>query len=56
MTRTINVRLASTAIFQGFELSVAGQNLFDKRHSEFGAAPGRSEFERSACMRARWTR
>ena len=43
-------------VFQGLELSVVGQNLFDKSHPEFGAAPGRSEFERSAYMQARWTR
>ena len=43
-------------VFQGFELSVVGQNLFDKSHPEFGAASGRSEFERSAYMQARWTR
>ncbi len=43
-------------VFQGFELSVVGQNLFDKNHPEFGAAAGRSEFERSAYMQARWAR
>ena len=43
-------------VLQGFELSVVGQNLFDRRHAEFGAAPGRSEFERSVYLQARWTR
>jgi iron complex outermembrane recepter protein len=43
-------------ILQGFELSVVGQNLFDRRHAEFGAAPGRSEFDRSAYVQARWAR
>jgi iron complex outermembrane receptor protein len=43
-------------ILDGFELSVVGQNLFDKRHPEFGAAPGRSEFERSVFVQARWSR
>ena len=43
-------------VFPGLELSVVGQNLFDKSHPEFGAASGRSEFERSAYMQARWTR
>jgi iron complex outermembrane receptor protein len=38
------------------ELSVAGQNLFDASHPEFNAAPGRSEFERSVFVQARWSR
>jgi iron complex outermembrane receptor protein len=43
-------------LLDGLELSVVGQNLFDERHPEFGAAPGRSEFERSAFVQARWSR
>ena len=38
------------------ELSVVGQNLFDRRHPEFGSLPGRSEFERAVFLRAAWSR
>jgi len=38
------------------ELSLLGQNLFDRAHPEFNAAPGRSEFERGVFFQARWTR
>lgn len=38
------------------ELSLLGQNLFDRRHPEFNALPGRSEFERGIFLRARWSR
>jgi iron complex outermembrane recepter protein len=38
------------------ELSITGQNLFEDRHPEFGAAPGRSLVERGVVVRARWTR
>ncbi|QAU34519.1 TonB-dependent receptor [Janthinobacterium sp. 17J80-10] len=38
------------------ELSVIGQNLFDPRHPEWGAAPGRSEYERSVFIKAVWRR
>jgi iron complex outermembrane receptor protein len=38
------------------ELSLKGQNLFDRSHPEFNAAPGRSEFERAVLLRARWSR
>jgi iron complex outermembrane receptor protein len=37
------------------ELSLLGQNLFDRTHPEFNAAPGRSEFERGVFVRARWS-
>lgn len=37
------------------ELSLIGQNLFDPRHPEFNAAPGRSEIPRSVWLRLRWT-
>jgi iron complex outermembrane receptor protein len=39
----------------GLELSIIGQNLFDPRHAEFGAAPLRSEFERALAVRVVWT-
>ncbi|MGH6691367.1 MAG: TonB-dependent receptor plug domain-containing protein, partial [Gammaproteobacteria bacterium] len=38
------------------ELSLLGQNLFDRSHPEFNALPGRSEFERGVFLRARWSR
>jgi iron complex outermembrane receptor protein len=40
----------------GLELSIIGQNLFDPRHAEFGAAPQRSEHERALAVRVVWTR
>jgi iron complex outermembrane receptor protein len=36
------------------ELSVIGQNLFDREHPEFNAAPGRSEIGRSVALRIKW--
>jgi iron complex outermembrane receptor protein len=39
----------------GLELSLIGQNLFDPRHAEFGAAPQRSEYERALAVRVVWT-
>jgi len=38
----------------GLELSLIGQNLFDPRHAEFGAAPGRSEYERAVLLKLVW--
>jgi iron complex outermembrane receptor protein len=38
------------------EVSLVGQNLFDRRHPEFNALPGRSEFERGVFLRASWWR
>lgn len=38
------------------ELSLLGQNLFDRSHPEFNALPGRSEFERGVLLQARWSR
>ena len=38
----------------GLELSIIGQNLFDPKHAEWGAAPGRSEYERSVFIKAVW--
>jgi iron complex outermembrane receptor protein len=36
------------------ELALTVQNLFDPRHAEVGAAPGRSEIQRSAYLGVRW--
>lgn len=36
------------------ELSLVGQNLCEPSHPEFGAAPGRSEFDRSAYVTLLW--
>ncbi|RJF96378.1 TonB-dependent receptor [Noviherbaspirillum saxi] len=41
-------------IRRGLELSVVGQNLFDRTHAEFGAAPGRSEYERAVFVKILW--
>jgi iron complex outermembrane receptor protein len=38
------------------ELSVKVQSLFNGRHAEFGAASGRSAFERGLFVQARWSR
>jgi iron complex outermembrane receptor protein len=38
------------------ELSVGGQNLFDRRHPEFGALPRRSELERGVFVKATCSR
>ena len=38
----------------GLELSLTGRNLLDERHPEWGAAPGRPEFERSVLAQLRW--
>jgi iron complex outermembrane receptor protein len=38
----------------GLELSVAGFNLFDPDHAEFGAAPTRSELGRRVALRVTW--
>ena len=39
---------------RGLELSVTGRNLFDERHAEWGAAPGRAEHRRSVFAELRW--
>jgi iron complex outermembrane receptor protein len=36
------------------EVSLTLQNLFDREHAEFGAAPGRSEFGRAAFLKLLW--
>jgi iron complex outermembrane receptor protein len=38
------------------ELSVTGQNLFERAHPEFGAPATRSEIERSVFLRVKWFR
>ena len=38
---------------RSLELSLTGQNLTDKRHPEWGFAPGRPEFERAVFLKAR---
>ena len=43
-------------LLDGFELSIVARTSSTRRHAEFGAAPGRSEFERSFFVQARWTR
>jgi iron complex outermembrane receptor protein len=37
------------------EVSLTAQNLFDKRHPEFGAAATRSEIERGVFLKVRWS-
>ncbi len=44
----------SWAVMPTLQLSIIGQNLLDSHHSEFGAAPGRSEFERSIFAKLVW--
>ena len=38
------------------ELAAVAQNLFDRRHPESGALPGRSEFERGIFVQLKWSR
>ena len=42
-------------ITDNLELSVAGLNLLDESHPEFGALPGRGEVRRSFIVNTRWT-
>ena len=44
----------SWLIRRGVELSLAGFNLGDARHPEFGAAPARSEIARRFSLRLIW--
>jgi iron complex outermembrane receptor protein len=37
------------------ELSLLGQNLFDRRHGEFNPPASRREFERGLFLRAVWS-
>ncbi len=41
-------------IRRDLELSVVGQNLLDRSHPEYGAAPVRSEYERSVFVKLLW--
>jgi iron complex outermembrane receptor protein len=41
-------------ISDSFDVSVAGFNLLDKRHPEFGALPGRGEVRRNFTLNTRW--
>jgi iron complex outermembrane receptor protein len=41
-------------ISENLELSVAGFNLLDERHPEFGALPGRGEARRNFTVNTRW--
>jgi iron complex outermembrane receptor protein len=45
----------SLLLSRNFVLSFALQNAFDSAHPESGAAPGRSEIERSAYLKLQWT-
>jgi iron complex outermembrane receptor protein len=40
---------------EDLELSLVGRNLFDERHPEFNAAPGRSELQRGIFLHVRWS-
>jgi iron complex outermembrane receptor protein len=50
---TADVRFA-WRLQHGVELSVVGQNLFNRNHAEFGAAPGRSVFEPTVFFKLLW--
>ena len=39
---------------RNLELALIGRNLLDPRHGEFGAAPGRSEYERALMVKLVW--
>ncbi len=40
---------------RGLEVALIAQNLFDRRHPEFGAAAARSEIERGLFLKLRWS-
>ena len=42
-------------IFDNLEISLAGFNLLDETHPEFGAVPTRGELRRSFTLNTRWT-
>ncbi|MDB5758306.1 MAG: hypothetical protein JWM30_1595 [Burkholderia sp.] len=50
---TLDLRYA-WQLQRNLELSVTGQNLLDRRHTEFGAGAGASIFERSVFVRLAW--
>ena len=41
---------------KGMEVSLIGRNLFDPRHAEAGAAPGRHAYDRAVLLNLVWTR
>jgi iron complex outermembrane receptor protein len=41
-------------VTQNFEVSIAGFNLLDEQHPEFGVAPQRGELRRSFTVNSRW--
>lgn len=43
------------ALRPGMDLSIVGQNLFDKAHVEFSAPTSRREIPRNIALRIRWT-
>ena len=49
----VDARLGFRASRQ-IDVSLILQNIFEDSHAEFGAAPGRSEFGRSAFVRLQW--
>jgi len=49
----LDARLAWT-VRRGLEASLAGWNLLDEQHPEWGATPGRSEVGRSLSLRLTW--
>jgi iron complex outermembrane receptor protein len=48
----LDARLAWRAT-RAVELALVGQNLGDRRHPEFGVAPGRAELQRSLFLKVR---
>jgi iron complex outermembrane recepter protein len=42
-------------LHKALELALIGQNLFDPRHAEYGAAPGRHSYERGVLLKLVWT-
>ncbi|HJW09881.1 MAG TPA: TonB-dependent receptor [Holophagaceae bacterium] len=51
---TLDVHLAWRPT-EAWEIALIGQNLFDRRHPEFGAGATRDDLERSAMLRVTWT-
>lgn len=50
----VDVRYAFRPL-RDFELSLTAQNLFDRRHPEFGRAATRSEIERGFFLKLKWS-
>lgn len=51
---SLNVRVRWQAL-PSLALTLAGRDLLERRHPEFGASPARSEVERSGYLEAEWT-